>query len=230
MRVMKEEKQEKGEVLQKILIRPVNRQVLCVKIVGTAPLVMNRFGKKAREAMIARQKKGDAQSKRQKRNLPPKDFDALFLDSLHISREGWYGIPAHGIRAGMVRACKLVNYQMTDAKMAFFVEADGYDRNDETPLVRIIKGRPVKHIMPARNDDGSVDMRCRAMFAAGWEADVRVGYDADLFEASSVANLVERVGQQIGVLEGRPFSKDSCGMGWGTFTTLTKLRPRMVGR
>jgi len=32
-----------------------------------------------------------------------------------------------------------------------------------------------------------------------------------------VTNLLSRVGMQVGIGEGRPFSKNSAGMGWGTF-------------
>ena len=226
---VKKEESKNGEVLQRILIKAVNRKVIRIKIVGTAPLVINRFGKKAIELIMAKHIKGDAEGKKEKRRLPPKDFDALFLDAQHVSTEGWQGLPANGFRAAMVRACKVVGYHMTDAKMAFFVVADGYDRLDETPLVRITKGKPFKHIMPVRNADGSVDIRARAAFEAGWEAEPQIAFDGDQFDANSVANLVERVGQQVGICEGRPFSKDSCGMGWGTFTTLKELMPRMIG-
>ena len=50
-----------------------------------------------------------------------------------------------------------------------------------------------------------------------WGAMVRVRYDADQFSAEDVINLMNRAGQQIGVGEGRPFSKNSAGLGWGTF-------------
>jgi len=30
-------------------------------------------------------------------------------------------------------------------------------------------------------------------------------------------NLLHRAGLQVGIMEGRPDSKDSCGCGWGTF-------------
>jgi hypothetical protein len=46
---------------------------------------------------------------------------------------------------------------------------------------------------------------------------VRVQYDADQFTATDAANLMTRVGAQVGIGEGRPDSKMSAGMGWGTF-------------
>lgn len=50
-----------------------------------------------------------------------------------------------------------------------------------------------------------------------WAADVRIRYDADQFSLTDVSNLISRVGSQVGVGEGRPDSKNSAGMGWGTF-------------
>ena len=55
------------------------------------------------------------------------------------------------------------------------------------------------------------------MWAAGWEATVRVKFDADLLTISDIANLLMRAGLQNGIHEGRPASKMSVGMGWGTF-------------
>jgi hypothetical protein len=55
------------------------------------------------------------------------------------------------------------------------------------------------------------------MWEPGWEATVRIRFDADLFTITDVANLLRRAGLQVGVGEGRPDSKKSAGMGWGIF-------------
>jgi hypothetical protein len=39
----------------------------------------------------------------------------------------------------------------------------------------------------------------------------------DQFTHQDVANLMTRVGLQVGLGEGRPDSKNSAGMGWGLF-------------
>jgi hypothetical protein len=44
-----------------------------------------------------------------------------------------------------------------------------------------------------------------------------VVYDADQFTLEDVSNLLARAGMQVGIGEGRPDSKMSAGMGWGTF-------------
>jgi len=55
------------------------------------------------------------------------------------------------------------------------------------------------------------------MWREGWEAVVHITFDADMLTATDVANLLSRAGMQVGIGEGRPDSKSSCGMGWGTF-------------
>jgi hypothetical protein len=54
-----------------------------------------------------------------------------------------------------------------------------------------------------------------------WSAVVGIEFDADMITPESIVNLLDRAGRQVGICEGRPFSKDSCGMGWGTFEVVT---------
>lgn len=183
-------------------------------VVGDAPLVIHKFSQKAREQIIATQKEG-AKAKG-KKTREPKDFDAVYMGAFHVAEEGWYGIPAAAFRNGMISACRTVDYVMTRAKLAAFVLADGIDKDDGTPLVRII-GTPERHTTYARPANGSVDIRVRPMWKR-WSCKVRVRFDADMFRQEDVANLLMRVGQQVGVGEGRPDSKKSAGMGWGLFT------------
>lgn len=201
-------------------IKPYNATVVGIGIVGDQKLVVHAFGEKARAKLAADQQKTAAEKRAQAKNRKPKDFDECYRDAQHVAGGkggGWHGIPCGAFRAGMVRACKVVGVPMVDAKMALLIKADGYDRADGTPLVRITKGEPHMDVRPARNDDGSIDVRARPMFDEGWEATVTIEFDADLISVESVVNLLERMGRQVGVGEGRSFSPNSCGMGWGAF-------------
>ena len=199
----------------KVIIAPPKFQVAALRIKGTAPLVMHAFSEKAVNTMIQTQAAGQqAQSKRKR---DPKDFKAVFEAAKHISRQGWCGIPASAFRKAMISACRTVNYKMTLAKLSIFVLADGFDKHSGDPLVKITKGKPVPQFKPARNDNGSTDIRCRPMWVDGWEAVVRVKWDADQFSASDIVNLFSRAGQQVGILEGRPDSRNSAGLDWGLF-------------
>jgi hypothetical protein len=186
------------------------------KIRGTAPYVQCKFSAKAREMMKAQQEAGTRRKSSNKREA--KDFKEAYEQAKHkINEKGECGIPAPAFRNAMISACRVAGFQMTRAKLAVFVEADGFDVDDGTPLVKITKGEPQYHEMTVRLETGVADIRPRPMWREGWESMLRVKYDADLFSETDVANLLYRAGQQVGVGEGRPDSKKSCGLGWGLF-------------
>lgn len=190
-------------------------QVVAFKIRGTAPLVINKFPAKAREMMRAKQEAGAQAAKGKAREA--KDFTECFNQARHISTAGWDGIPASSFRHALVDACKLVGFKMTLAKLALFIEADGHDADEGTPLVKILaKSGPRQLEMATRNATGVCDIRARPQWME-WGANLRIRYDGSIFSLTDVTNLVMRAGLQCGVCEGRPNSKMSTGMGWGTF-------------
>lgn len=199
----------------RVTIKPPNFQTAIFHIIGTSPYVQHKFAVKAREIMRAAQEAGS--TSRSKRAKEAKDFEAAYQGAMYITDEGWSGIPAPAFRNGMISACRTVGYKMTLAKLSVFVEADGYDLDDGTPLVRILKGIPHSHEAMVRLPTGVADIRARPMWDPGWEADVRVTFDGDQFTIDDVTSLMMRVGMQVGVGEGRHDSKESAGVGWGTF-------------
>jgi hypothetical protein len=184
-------------------------------IIGTAPYIQLRFSEKAINAMREKHEAGSQANKRKAKAA--RDFHEDFLQAQHISddKRPWNGIPAGAFRNGMISACRLVGFKMTLAKLSVFVLADGFDKVDQVPLIKII-GKPESHLMHARNATGVCDLRVRAKFWP-WSADIRIQYDGDQFTETDIANLMNRVGAQVGIGEGRPDSKASAGMGWGTF-------------
>ena len=159
--------------------------------------------------------------KKAKTDRPPRDYENDFQQAQHVAVAGWNGIPCPAFRAAMIDACRTVGMVMTKAKMSVFVLPDGFDRDDGTPLVRLIAGEPERTESLVRNDNGGADIRIRPMWRE-WEADVSIEFDADMITPESVVNLLDRAGRQVGVGEGRPFSKNSVGQGWGTFQVVTQ--------
>lgn len=203
-----------AKTIAAVQIAPPNMQTAVFRIEGTAPFVQHKFSAKARREIMEKQAGGQAAKNKKVRK--PKDFDAEYNHCMHIAEEGWNGIPAASFRSAMIDACRLCGFQMTKAKLAVFVEADGLDADEGTPLVRIIEGEPERHEGYARNETGVVDIRVRPMWRH-WVLSVRVRYDADQFGLADVTNLLMRAGEQVGIGEGRPNSKKSHGMGWGQF-------------
>ena len=183
------------------------------KIVGTAPFVQARFSAKSKQAMMSKMEQGS--TAKGKRVRDARDFDQDCKDAMHIGVDGKSGVPAGAFRNAMISACRLVGFKMTLAKLSIFVDADTFDAVDGVPLVHL-HGDWERLDMHTRNATGVVDIRVRPMWRH-WHINLRVKYDADQFTLTDVSNLLMRAGVQVGIGEGRPDSKSSTGLGFGTF-------------
>ena len=83
------------------------------------------------------------------------------------------------------------------------------------PLIRIYGASRISESIGRTSTDVAM-LTVRPMYFP-WEANIRIRFDGDQFNFTDVANLLQRVGEQVGIGEGRPDSKNSAGMGWGTF-------------
>lgn len=211
---MKKTEQTTAPTTQSIAIRPPNFGIAVFEIHGTAPLVIHRFSHKVKQQMADKQSgKVVAKGKKDRTAKDPKE---LFNESRYISPEGWDGFHAAAIRNAMIRACTLVDYKMTLAKMSVFVVQDGWDEKEpQIPLVRIY-GKAVLQEDVARVETGQPYVTIRAAYH-DWKAKLKIRWDADQFSLTDITNLLMRVGMQVGIGEGRAFSKDSAGCGWGSF-------------
>jgi hypothetical protein len=206
-----------GSKVTKVTITPPNFLEAIIEIEGTSPYVMNSMSSATRAAIVAKQEEGS--QSRKGRLRPPKDFDAIYKGMMHVSTEGWYGMPASAFRAAMISACRTVGFKMTVGKLSLFVIADGIDNSDGQMLVRL-EGKPTRRDLPVKLADGSTDILPRPFFDR-WSAKVRVRWDADQFTPNDIVNLMNRVGTQVGIGAGRHDSKQSTGMGWGCFKIKT---------
>jgi hypothetical protein len=188
---------------QHVAIKAPNFQTAEFEIEGTAPLVIHRFSAKTKNEMKL------------------KKTDDLFEEARYTHKDGWDGFNASSIRNAMISACRLVGFKMTLAKMSLFVIADGWDKAEpQIPLIRI-KGKAIKQEDMARVETGQPYVSVRAAYH-NWSAKIKIRWDADQFTLHDISNLLMRVGMQVGIGEGRPDSKNSTGMGWGTFTIKEK--------
>lgn len=194
-----------------VSIKPPKFGVVELVIVGTAPLVIERFSKKGE--LMAKMSEGS--TAKGKKTREARDYEAEAQAAKHISEDGWEGFHSGAIRAGAISACRLIGFKMTLAKLSIFVDADGLDSAEGTPLCRIF-GQAESMSAHTRNATGVVDVRSRPMYRR-WAARLRIRYDADQFSVGDVVNLISRVGTQVGIGAGRPDSKSSVGCGWGTF-------------
>lgn len=183
------------------------------KIIGTSPFVQARFSAKSKQAMMSKMEQGSTAKGKKIRDA--RDFDQDCQDAMHIGTDGKAGVPAGAFRNAMISACRLVGFTMTMAKLSIFIDADTFDLVDGVPLVHL-HGDWERLDMHTRNSTGVVDIRVRPMWRK-WHINLRVKYDADQFTLTDVSNLLMRAGVQVGIGEGRPNSKSSTGLGFGTF-------------
>ncbi len=201
-------KQAATEVLA---ITPPDLGVMTFLIRGTAPLVVERFSKKAE--LMAKMAEGPSAKNRKERTA--RDYEQDAEDARYRSPEGWEGVNAAAFRAGMISACRLVGFKMTLAKLSVFVVQDDFDRLDGLPIIRIY-GNSQVFTAHTRNATGVVDVRARPMYR-DWACKLSIKFDRAQFKAADMVNLLSRVGGQVGIGAGRPDSKSSAGCGWGTF-------------
>ena len=195
-----------------LTISPPNFQSGEFKIVGDAPFVQHKFSAKSRKQMLADQQKlGGTKGKKRE----PRDIEAEYKAAMHIGEDGKYGIPCAAFRSAMIDACRAAGFQMTKAKMSIFCLPDTIDADEGTPLVHL-EGEPELNESAVRLESGVASIAIRPMWRK-WSAVVRLQWDGDQFSMDDVGNLLARAGMQVGIGEGRPFSKKSHGMGWGTF-------------
>lgn len=199
---------------QKINIKAPNFQTIEIEIEGTSPYVQNRFSNKVENELKEKMKAGS--TTRSKKERTARDFDQDCINAQYISAENWHGMPAAAFRNACIDVCRMVGFKMTHAKMSIFIEADGYDKVNATPLIKIIGKYPERLDLPVRNATGVVDIRARPVWRE-WSAKIRIRFDADQFTEIDIINLLSRAGQQVGIGEGRPYSKSSNGLGYGMF-------------
>src|SRR5262249_8031350 len=160
-------------------------------ISSTAPYVQNRFANYKRDEMVEKQKAGSSQAKT-RRAKPPKDFEKGYKGSMHIAQEGWHGIPATAIRNAMIEACRLTEMDMVRAKMCIRIVPDGLNAENLEPLIKI-DGKPQMFLDRVRIGINQTDILPRCLFPK-WQARVTIQWDADVFTAQDVFNLLARAG------------------------------------
>lgn len=194
-----EEVEEKVEA--SIKLTKIKRETIKVRVVGTSPLIVNRFDEKAKQQML------DAQ-RGVKTPKEPKDPDACYQRSLYRLPDGSFGFPVTGFKAATVDSARLFQgVKMTELRQALLFHGEGPEQ-----LVRI-EGVPVMREDTVRVGMGTADLRYRAMFEK-WAAELTITFIPTLLDRASVITLLDAGGAG-GIGEWRP-SKAKTGS-YGTF-------------
>jgi hypothetical protein len=190
--------------MAEIQLKRIGRSKASIRVVGTEPLIVHRFGEKARQQMLDNQ-----QGKTSVREA--KDPEAEYQASLHRMKDGRYGFPAPGFKAAIVGGARYFNNKklsMTLLKQAIFILGEGPEQ-----LVEIEGG------LSMREDTvrlpSTTDLRYRGQFDP-WAAVLEVVFMPTMLDLGSVVALVDAGGLG-GIGEWRPSSKHSSTGTYGTF-------------
>lgn len=198
-----------------------------IGIMGRTPLIVHAWNPKAKEEMLLKQMK-------QPFSRETKNPVDAFMRSMYRTDDGYYGIPAVGIKNAMVTACTSVEgITKTAARQAFIVlgergraKAAFADLHSPVDLVRIVSPNP-----PAMREDmvrlagvgNTADLRYRPEFWP-WGAKVSILYNENVLELKQLLNLLNTAGFGVGLCEWRPERNGQNG----TFRVATEADNRML--
>jgi hypothetical protein len=208
-----------------IQLQRIGRSMIEVPIVGTAPLIVNKFSAKAQQMMLDKQMGRAVQRE-------AKNPDELFAGARHrlpsVNGQERDGFPAPGFKASIVNAARFFKgskITMEMLKQAIFVKGEGTDMlvpilSDVTDEFDHMIEDP-KYAVPqmrsdhVRNETGVADIRFRPEYSP-WAAKLQVVYITNMLTPESVLALVDAAGN-VGAGEWRPASKESKTGTYGTF-------------
>lgn len=176
-----------------ISINPIAKTKARIPLKGISPLIMHKWSEKAKRIML------DAQQgkKAPKEHRDPKaDYEA----SIYHTEDGRYGFPVIAFKAAMVRAGKLLNIKMVDARQ--LISISGVPSDDGVYDLAVIHGEPRMREDMCRVGMGT-DLRYRAEFV-DWTTTVDVSFYDNLINLSSIINLLQFAGDSVGIGEWRP--------------------------
>ncbi len=178
-----------------IHIDKIDAETVQVPIVGTSPLIVNKFSEKAKRQML------DAMQGRKtpKQNKDPEaDYQAAF----YKLKDGRYGLPAVAFKSATVGAARFYGKDVTMTALKQFMFFRGEPGDDGQQLFAI-EGEPHMREDVVTVGRGGHDLRYRPEFPE-WSTNITVTYVTSALTRSSVLSLIDAGGLGVGVGEWRP--------------------------
>lgn len=191
-----------------IVIDRIAAETILVPIIGTAPLIMNRFSEKAKQQML------DAmQGKKNPKTI--RDPQADYLAAMYrIAREDGgpdgYGFPVTAFKAATVGAARFYGKSVRMTELRQFIFMRGVLTKAESQQLVEIHGEPRMREDYVTVGISGRDLRYRPEFPE-WTATLRVTYVSSCLTRSSVLSLIDAGGMGVGVGEWRPEKRGEFG-------------------
>ncbi len=178
-----------------ISISRIGTETLRVPLVGTAPLIVHKFGEKAKRQML---------DNMQGRKSPkqPKDPDAEYEAAFYRLDDGTPGMPVIAFKSATVGAARFFgkDVSMTALRQFMFFDAE-FSKKDGQKLARIVGNAHMREDVVAVGMKGH-DLRYRPEFTE-WSTAIEVTYVKSMLTRDSVVSLIDAGGMGVGVGEWR---------------------------
>lgn len=176
-----------------IHLKPINVQRLTVTIESMTPMIQHAWSEKAKGQMR------DKGKGKKTKDRPSRDPAAEAAAATYLTGDRGYGIPLLAIKSAIIEAAhKDIGIEKTLVRKALFIKAP-----DRSMILPIKCAKPSVREDFVRVGQGSADIRYRPFFEE-WSMTMQIEYDADLLQASDIANLIDRAGFGVGVGDWRP--------------------------
>lgn len=187
----------KVNVLKQLKLKPIQKKIVSVRLVGISPLVQHKWSEKARKMIRDKQ----AGKKTKEREL--RDPEQEGRDAMHTTTDGKPGVPADAIKAAIINAAhKDLGIEKTLVRKALFVLPMGRD----VVIELAGNGKPLELEIvedTVRVGQGSADLRYRP-YITNWSLTIEMEINEELLQMQDVLFLLERAGFGVGLLERRP--------------------------
>lgn len=182
---------------QTVTLQPIRISEMRLSVRGITPLIVHRFSEKAKKQIE------DKQQKKAKEPRGARDPKAEYLSSFYMisgtpgTKNAHYGIPAIWFKQAAIYACTYLEITKVAARGAFHIIA-------ETDGLIPLKFKRVR----MREDyvtigQGTRDIRYRGEFS-DWGCTLRIRYNAAVFSADQLINMINLGGFCSGLGEMRP--------------------------
>lgn len=188
------------ERTERIVLQPFNIERVKVRLVGTAPLMVQAFGKKAIQEMLDKQTSKEPKA----RKKPPRDIEAEIKAARILNEKGKPCIPAVWIKNAMLNAgMRYYDLESTRLRGLIWVLGDllPFEFRKEDVDRRIVRLKDMARTAMAR---------FRPIYH-DWSVEAEIEYDASQISVESVLTLLRRAGLSISLGEYRVERKGNLG-------------------
>lgn len=184
-----------------IEIDRIEAETIRVPLIGTAPLIVHRFGEKAKRQML------DAMQGRAKVKTV-RDPDADYQACLYLTKSGQCGFPTVAFKNATVSGARFyAKLAMTELRQFLFFHGEmGVDGQ----ALAVLDGDHRMREDVVRLQGKTADLRYRAEFPE-WSTVVDITFVTSSISRSSVLSLIDAGGMGVGVGEWRPEKKGEFG-------------------